>query len=150
MLELEPATASCPPLASAAARQANFNHQQNVGGLRETQPELTALRSNEVVEWVFARDGSLTALDRNGKWHGGCSVPHRAAEELLGSLEISANVACFLAPAHAAQIAIALDRLKAHQAVIAVVPEMGDLNIALHCDDFAKDIAAHRLWFVAG
>src|SRR5437868_4179329 len=56
----------------------------------------------------------------------------------------------FLAPAHAAQIAVALGRLKPHQAVIALLPELAELSIALCCQNFSKDIAAHRLWFVAG
>jgi len=40
------------------------------------------------VEWLFARDGALTARE-NGKWWGGCPVPAKAAEELLRTLDIT-------------------------------------------------------------
>ena len=97
MLELEAIVESNCNATSSAARQAELNRQQNLRALEKTQPQLATSRATEI-RWVFARDGSLTAIDQSGKWHGGCSVPHRAAGELLRSLEIAANVACFLAP----------------------------------------------------
>jgi len=113
-----------------------------------TQPELS--RAAELdVEWVFARDGAMTAMQA-GKWWGGCSVPQAAAEELLRTLEITGGMACFLAPAHAAQISFALRAMRPEQALIVVLPGELDLAIALHCEDFADEIAAHRLWFAAG
>jgi len=111
MLDLETTTAIETTATSSAADEASFNRLQNLAALAETQPNLVASRNLENLKWTFARDGTLTALE-NGKWWGGCSVPAKAAEELLRPLQITASVACFLAPAHPAQILFALRRLK--------------------------------------
>jgi hypothetical protein len=141
---IETATAS-------AALQAEDNWKRNLPALGKTQNALAAslTQINPQVEWIFARDGSLTALV-NGKWWGGCSVPSKAAQELLKTLQITAPVACFLAPSHPAQIAFALRRLKSEQAITALLPRLEDLVLALHCHDFSDDISSHRLWFTAG
>src|SRR5687768_1986901 len=97
--------------ATSAQLLAACNWQRNLAALSETQPEVAPLLVAEV-EWVFGRDGALTA-QQGGKWWGGCSVPQAAAEELLRTLEITSAMACFLAPAHGAQVATALRRLKA-------------------------------------
>jgi hypothetical protein len=68
----------------------------------------------------------------------------------LRKLDVTGAVACFLAPAHASAIRVALDRLRPEQAVIAIVPDEADLHFMLHCEDFLKDVAAHRIYFVAG
>src|SRR6202035_5470454 len=101
------------------------------------------------VDWVYARDGSLTARDSTG-WVSGCSLPLRAAQAMLQQLTVTGVVACFLSPVHGAQVRAALDKLDASQAVIALMPEMRDLRIALGCFDFSDDIQRHRLWFAWG
>lgn len=127
------------------------NWQRNLEALAGTQADLAGSLSpmNAGIEWVFARDGALTALE-DQKWWGGCSVPLKAAEELLRTLEITASTACFLVPSHWGQIETALRRLKPEQAVVALVGRFDDLRLMLQCRDFANDISAHRLWFCAG
>jgi len=151
MLELESGTQSQLQSRSSAEIQSASNWRRNLLALRQTQEELAQSLVNAKldVQWVFARDGALTAFE-NGKWWGGCSVPAKAAEELLRTLQITTSLACFLAPAHPAQLAFALRRLKAEQAIIALLPRFEDLILSLHCHDFSDDIIAHRLWFVGG
>jgi len=149
MLDLETTIEFDSTATTTAARQSESNCQQNLIASRQTQPKLTALSNLENLKWLFARDNTLTAL-QNGKWWGGCSVPAKAAQELLKTLQINSSMACFLAPAHPAQIAFALSRLRNEQAIIALLPRADDLLLTLHCHDFSADLAAHRLWFVAG
>jgi hypothetical protein len=68
----------------------------------------------------------------------------------MGRMELKGRGACFVAPSHAAQIRVALERIGAGQALIAVVPEIDDLRVALGCEDFEETIGAGRLWFVSG
>jgi hypothetical protein len=84
------------------------------------------------------------------KWWAGCSVPSRAAQYMLKTMDVSGPVACFLTPSHPAQLRIALGMLEWNQAVIAIVPDPLTLGILLHCEDFSAEIRAHRLWFGAG
>src|SRR6266581_172687 len=151
MLALESATQTVLEGSIPAARQAVCNCEHNLRALASTQPDLAASFAHigPDLEWVFARDGTLTALE-NGKWCGGCSVPSKAAEELLRTLHITAPVACFLAPSHAAQIAFALTQLGPEQAIIVIMPGVREIALALHCHDFSADISSHRLWFAAG
>lgn len=107
------------------------------------------LRSAED-EWVFGRDRSLTFRDANGAWFIGCSLPRRAAAEMMRKLEITGQVACFLAPSHGAQLRVALDRLRPEQAIIAIIPDASAIGPLLACEDLSRDIAAHRLWIASG
>jgi hypothetical protein len=151
MLELDSAVPTTLAAAGSAAVLAQQNWKGNLAALAANQPDLTAALAQiqPSVESIFARDGTLTALEK-AKWWGGCSVPAKAAEELLKSLHITAAMACFLAPSHPAQIAFALDQLKPEQAIVAVVPHLNDLALSLHCQDFSIEISSHRLWFSAG
>jgi hypothetical protein len=101
------------------------------------------------VQWIFARDGYLTARTSAG-WWSGCSVPLRAGRELLKLLELKGNVGCFLHPTHAGQIRACFEKLSRAQAIIAVVPDVESLRVVLHCDDFSSEIEAARLYFVSG
>lgn len=69
---------------------------------------------------------------------------------MLRKLDVTGAVACFLAPTHAAQIRAALDRMRPEQAIVVLLPRIVDLVAMLQCEDFAQQIEAHRLWFVAG
>src|SRR4051812_48885824 len=86
--------------------------RRNLQALRRTQPDVAAeVEAITVdVEWVFARDGSLTAR-ANGAWWGGCSLPVRTARKLLERMELGAAVTCFLSPAYAAELRETLDRM---------------------------------------
>jgi hypothetical protein len=144
---LSPSTAP-----TTAQRRACANYLANSSALAITQPQMARalLPPREPVEWVFGRDGMLTALDDQGDWWSGCSLPRAAGEVMLRQMGVNAPVSCFLAPPHAAHLRIALDKLTAEQAVIAVVPEENDLRLLLSCEDFSGDFAAHRLWIAAG
>ena len=102
------------------------------------------------VDWVFARDGSLTCLRVYGSWWAECSVPRAAAVKLLASLDPSRLVSAYLAPAFAQLLHAARHQTGAEPALIAIVPSVETLQILLAGGDFAAEIASHRLWFVAG
>ncbi len=140
-----------------ASQRAAGNLRANLDALYSTQPELaravdalsdeTAARTER--EFVFARDGYLTAREQ-GRWATGCSLPLRTAQVMLESLQNRAPVGCFLEPAHAAQLAVVLERFDHPQAVIAIVENLQTLRFLLQCHNFASDLADHRLWFAAG
>jgi hypothetical protein len=69
---------------------------------------------------------------------------------MLRSFACSGTVACFLRPATAAALRVALDKLRGNQAIVAIVPELDVAHVMLHCESLADDIRAHRLWIVAG
>lgn len=103
------------------------------------------------LEWLYGRDGSLTARDSNGCWWSGCSLPRRAAiAQLKRFHQAQGTVACFLAPPHAAAVRVALDKLRPEQALIAIVPDERDMHVMLACEDFSQDFDSHRLWFASG
>jgi hypothetical protein len=104
----------------------------------------------EPVEYVYGRDGALTALDEFGNWWSGCSVPRAAGKAMLKNMDLNMPVACFLAPPHSAQLRLALDKLMSEQAIIAILPEESDARLLLACEDFSHDISAHRLWIALG
>lgn len=135
-----------------ASRQARENYERNLRSLRELQPGVARQleQPGTAVEWVFGRDGALTARTPDDRWWQGCSIPRLAAESMLKSVQLAGSVACFLAPRHAAQLRFTLDRLQPRQAVIALLPEAADLWTILHCDDFTADLSGNRLWFVTG
>jgi hypothetical protein len=142
-----------PPIAvSSAERCASANFIANCCALARTQPNFarTVLPPRTQVEWVFGRDGTLSALDEDGNWWAGCSLPTAAGAAMLKKMDVNAAVSCFLAPPHAAHLRIALDKVSPEQAIIAVVPEEADVRLLLSCEDFSQDIAAHRLWLAGG
>lgn len=143
-----PAPADAPAL-SAAARAASQALARNTVAVALSQPDLAVGRFPEGHEWLFARDGSLTARV-DGAWLAGVSLPLRAARQQLKSMDARGPAACFLDPPHAAYLRAALDNLESHQAIIALLPGRADLATLLSCADFSDDIAGHRLWFVVG
>ena len=142
--------ASAAPSAAFATASSNFD--ANAEALRLTQPRLcdgTGTRLPDV-EWVFGRDGALTGMEPVDRWWAGCSVPARAAAFMLKGMSVVSISSCFLAPVHASQLRVALDRLDASQTILAIVPEPKTLDVILHCENFSADIVNHRLWFVCG
>ena len=138
---------------TSADRLAHHCWLANLDALARSQPRLVeALRREQihVSEWIFARDGALTAFTGPGRWWTGCSLPHRAASAMLRTLEVSGVVGCLLDPPHAAHVRVTLDKLRRNQAVVAACPDLPQLALLLHCDDFTADVGANRLWFAWG
>ncbi len=147
-----PSLAPAAPVAHQADAAAEANWRANGAAFAVTQPALLSQLAGRSVNatWLYARDGSLTAQDPAGAWWGGCSVPAAAAGAMLKSLGGSGTVACFLRPPSAAAVRVALSRLRANQALIAIVPDLAAARIMLHCENFADDVRAHRLWLAIG
>jgi hypothetical protein len=149
-VSLQVTTSTASP---SARQQATRNWTENLAALGGSQPWLAERLARCVpeLEWVFGRDGAVTALDAQGRWLGGCSVPQAASQALLRAFDVhGAAVVCFLTPFHASAVQAALDRLGLDQAVIVVLPESDDLIVQLHCQHLAGEIGRHRLWFAAG
>lgn len=139
--------------ASPATDRALANWAANADALCSSQPRLIeALAAVEppVGEWLYGRDGALTALDVEGQWWAGCSVPLLAAREMLRKLDAGGRVGCFLCPTFAAHLRVALDMLGAQQAIVSVSPDVAALSVALHAEDFSDAVRAGRLWFAWG
>lgn len=131
---------------TAAQSAAMANLSRNIARI-SNPPALAALPE---LTWLHGRDGSLTCKTEDGQWLLGNSLPRRTAERMLRDLSVSHTVCCFLDVPHAAFLRNALDRLRAQQAIVAVVPDSVRLHILLHCEDFSEDFCSHRLWIVAG
>ena len=134
-----------------AALEAAENRAANLCALSISQPELSERlgRWSGEIEWVYGRDGALTVL-RDGQWWTDCSVPRRAGEAMLKSLEAKGNVACYLWPAHPVHLKTVLNRLGPDQAVIVVWPDLEWARIGIGCCDFSAEIATGRLWLACG
>lgn len=139
------------PAPPAAESQAARNLRANLASLDLFQPDLPPILPNfdSAPEWLFARDGYLTARTAAG-WFSGCSIPLLAAREMLKKLELMGSLGCFLSPNHAAQLRACFEKIQPNQAVVVVVPDLLNLKILLHCDDFTNEMRAARLFFVAG
>jgi hypothetical protein len=137
---------------STAEIAAGKNLGANLAALWQTQPRLAEMVGPmpRDFEWVYGRDGFLTAVDGEGKWWAGCSLPLAAGRSLLKTLEPSTLHNCMLDPAHAGLLRAAFARIGDEPALLAVVPEMMSIRMILCCDDFSEQIAAHRLWFISG
>lgn len=134
-----------------ADRQANAHFHANIAALARSQPDLAGRIEKLPVplEFVFGRDGALTARD-DGGWWTGCSLPLAAGRELLKTLELNGVVGCYVNPTHAGQLRVCFERIAHSQAVIAIVPDFLTLCVLLRCDDFSLQIQAGRLLFAAG
>jgi len=130
---------------------ADANFAANAAALAASQAELARRieRLEIPLEFVFARDGFLTARD-DGGWWTGCSVPLAAGRELLKTLELSGVVGCYVNPTHAGQLRACFERIAPHQAVIAIVPDLLTLGVMLRCDNFSHELRAGRLFFAGG
>ncbi|MCC7352049.1 MAG: hypothetical protein IT446_15930 [Phycisphaerales bacterium] len=146
MLTLAPGVRTC------ANERAGKNYELNRVALGRTQPELAVGMGEEMpkLEYLFGRDGALTAMDANGDWLGGCSVPLLAARQMLKSMQLGGRTGCFLDPCHAAQIRVALDAIGRNQAMLVLLNDPAALQVMLACEDFSAEIQAHRLWFCHG
>jgi len=101
------------------------------------------------IEWLYGRDGSLTA--RVGEqWLSGCSVPMLAGQEMARTVSASGAVLCLLDPPHGHMLKATMDRLTALQSVVVIKPCPKDFALFLATRDFSDLIRAHRLYFVGG
>jgi hypothetical protein len=144
---------------SAAEAKAEAVFRANLAALGFKQPQAAALleqwRTREAgrlseLSFLYGRDGSLTARDGQGRWWAGTSLPSRVGRSLMKTLELGGPVGCLLAPASAGLIRAVLDKTEAGQATIAVLPDAMGALVALHCEDFSKEIRADRLWLAMG
>src|SRR5690606_9168707 len=120
------------------ADQAALEHfQKNLSALARSQGELMDVSAEMLsgLTWLAGRDGALTAQDAAGSWVTGCSLPRRAAEAMLESMQSRRGAVCLVAPTHAAQVRGALARLDGSQAVLAIVPEATIAAFILAGDD---------------
>lgn len=138
-------------VSSAAERQAQQNWQVNLSALEGSQRQLAdGIRSVPVtLEWMYARDGCLSGIDSTGQWIGNCSLPRRASQQMLRTVQAAGHV-CFVFPLHPVQIEVLLGMLAANQAIHVLVPDLNWLALALRCCDFTAAIRSHRLYFAVG
>lgn len=141
-----------PVVDGAIDRTALEHFQRNLAALAESQADVAELLPQRLagLTWTAGRDGALTAQDSAGSWVTGCSLPRRAAEAMLATMQAKRGTACFLAPSHAAQIRVALNRLDATQALLAIIPDAISAAFVMSGDDFTEDIRAGRLWLAVG
>jgi hypothetical protein len=138
-----------PPTRAASLAEARWS--ANISALRQTQPA-TADRIADLPaagEWVFARDGFLTRRDDAG-WWSGCSAPLATGRQCFRKLDLAGVVGCFINPTHAGLLRACFEKIQDNQSIIAVNPDPIVLAVALHCEDFSREILAGRLLFVAG
>ena len=146
------APVAIPSSTLAPQERAAANFAANRVALERNQPTLLEQLSAppDGLQWVLARDGSLTALHADGSWWAGCSLPWRAARSMFKSLKLESLFGCFLAPAWAAQLRLCLDMIEPRQALLAACPNNEELAVMLHCESFAEDIAVGRLMVLPG
>ena len=138
---------------TAARREAEKNWGNNSAALRKIQPAVVELLDDVELageEWIFARDGSLTAMDSEGKWWGGCSVPLLAGESILKTLETVQTGSCLLVPVHAGLVRAARQRMGSWPVLFVVQPDLQIARMILSCHDFSDQIERHRFWMACG
>ncbi len=135
-----------------AGQAAERNFAVNIGALAATQPQAgwTDLDRPRMLEWVFGRDGQLTARTAEGRWWAGCSMPTRVASGQLDQLRHDAAVVAMACPPHAAHVSALLWHLHDAQAALVVVPRTSDAAVILSCEDFSEAISSGRLFLLVG
>jgi hypothetical protein len=136
---------------TAAERLSRKTWQSNYRALLNTQPAVAELL-NAVhldVEWVFARDGSLSART-NGRWWADCSVPLLAGRTMLRSLPDESVGSCQLMPAHVGLVRAARERMGNCPVLFVAQPDAIIARMILSCHDFSDQIDRHRFWIVSG
>lgn len=141
-----------PVAGTVALAEAARNYEANRIALEAACPAAAMALPDHLpeMEWLYARDGALTARHVDRQWFGDCSVPRRAAERLLAKFEINGTSAVMLAPSHAQQVRATLARATDRQAIVAVIPGEYDAGIIFACENFAAAIRSGRLLVVVG
>ena len=132
--------------------EAQINWTNNMSSLRANQPAVAKLLDQVQLDlqWIYARDGSLTAMDHSGKWWGACSVPLLAGRAVLKTLETAQISSCILAPPHAGVVRAARQKMGVSPVLVVVQPDLEIARLILSTFDFSDDIARYRLWFACG
>ena len=135
-----------------ATTQAAANFERNKAALERSWPRAALCLPDHLpeLEWLYARDGTLSARHVDRQWFGDCSVPALAAERMFATFRLDQPTAVLLAPTHGQQIRCVLDRLASDQALIVVIPGEYTAGVAMACVDFTAAITAGRLWIAAG
>jgi hypothetical protein len=146
-----PALATIEQL-SAAQREAQANFRKNHRALLKNQPAVAALLEQVQLDqqWIFARDGSLTAKHTDGRWWADCSIPMLAGRAMLKTLEPLQAGSCMLAPAHAGLVHAARERMGSSAVLFVAQSDPEIARMILSCHDFSDQIAKHRFWIFSG
>ncbi|MFT3786846.1 MAG: hypothetical protein QM770_11885 [Tepidisphaeraceae bacterium] len=141
-----------PAGGTRALNAARANYTANRSALLTRFPRVAACVPVDlpIGEFVYARDGSLTARPRPTDWLAGCSVPRLVARRALQKTDLHGLVACMLAPMHAQEIVCAFEKLQPHQGMIVVQPALQAVAPLFACADFSQEINAGRLFPVVG
>jgi hypothetical protein len=136
----------------SADSQASEHWNANLGALRLSQPMLAQLLGEGLPErnWVFARDGSITALGSNGRWWADCSVPLLASRAMLKTLQSGPASSCLLCPNYAGLVVAAREKIGRWTTLMVIQPDVEIARMILACHDFSEQIRQHRLWLVTG
>jgi hypothetical protein len=135
-----------------AARLAHENYRANRSAVRDIQPTLLGAVPEELPdwEWIFARDGSLSARLPGRAWISGSSVPRALAERALQKLEAKGLCIGFVVPAHAQDVVVALSKLAPEQTLLVVHPADSFLIQLLACHDFSADLRSRKFILAVG
>jgi hypothetical protein len=137
---------------NAAERLSQLNWGANFRALCRTQPRVARLLADvdlTNLQWLLARDGSLTAME-SGRWWTGCSVPVLAGRALLKTLDAHSGNSFMLAPAHAGLVRAAREKVGHCTALFIAQPDAQLARVILACHDFSDQIDRHRFWVVCG
>ncbi len=148
-----PTLAPAPFIESISAPDlAEKNWRRNIASLAITQPTTVETLGRFYVDrhWIFARDGSLTALEPTGRWWADCSVPLLASRALLKTLTAGHAGSCLLSPPNAAMVVAAQERIGFSVPLFVIQPDLDIARMILSCHDFSDQIARKRLWLGAG
>lgn len=137
---------------SAAFAEASRNYSANLAALEAVWPRtlLSIPETLPELEWLYARDGTLSGRYVEKRWIGGVSVPGKAAARMLGKVAVTGSSAVLLAPTHALQVRTVLDRMTRQQVLLVVIPAEQTAGTLLGCADFSVDLRAQRLWLACG
>ncbi len=137
---------------SRALAEAAQNFESNKAAIESVWPRtiLSVPETLPELEWLYARDGSLSGKHIDGQWIGQVSVPAKAARKMLGQVIVSGSSAVLLAPTHAQQIRTVLDRMSVQQVLMVIIPGEYIAGTILSCADFSAEIRARRLWLACG
>lgn len=130
---------------------AQRNWEKAMAALQATQQKESAERLARVqlppAEWVYGRDGSLTARLAEG-WLAGTGLPEAAAEQVMAGADATKPALCVVSPTHGQQVREILGRIGPSQTIIALWSDVTSAAWALRCVDFSADVRAGRLWIV--
>ncbi len=142
-----------PSRSVSASTLAQQNWMRNHQALSRNQPNTAAILGSiepADLEWVYARDGTLTAIEPSGRWWGDCSVPLLAGRVLLKTLQAGPAGSCVLLPGNAGLLTAARERIGTCTPLFVIQPDVRIARMIFTCGDFSSQIDRHRLWTCTG